>query len=312
MDSTLKKYRSSLNKLALCYFAALLSVTLCSITFSPIISGALGTTISSGETAFVSQFISRIFALLVLFPLMGRFLHLHLRDIVGSTKVEPAKLLQYVSVTLGIQGLAYALTSLLQRQIYGSTFSPAEMTVVVLNGYTIISVIRLVLLTPIFEEVLIRGFLLRLIAPYGKMFSIIVTASIFSIGHGNVWQTLTAFSLGLIFAYITLETGTVKYAIILHMAVNAVPVIEEFVGIFSPTLSVILLVAMYAVPGIAGLFFLIKQRSTIKQNLALEADNYISVPNRTRRFFCTPLIILLLLYLLYGYVLSIVNVVASI
>ena len=62
------------------------------------------------------------------------------------------------------------------------------------------------ILSPIVEEMLFRGIMLNKIRMYGDKVAIITTAV----------------GLGVIFAYVTLKTGTIKYSIILHIAINIV------------------------------------------------------------------------------------------
>ena len=81
-------------------------------------------------------------------------------------------------------------------------------------------VVSTVLLTPIVEELIFRKFVIDRIAKYGEGIAVIVSASIFAIAHGNFYQIFYAFGGGLIFGYLYLRTGKLRYSIILHMLVN--------------------------------------------------------------------------------------------
>ena len=81
-------------------------------------------------------------------------------------------------------------------------------------------IIVVVILTPIIEEFVFRGVLLDKLRRFGDKTAIIFTALVFGLFHGNFSQFFYAFALGLIFAYITIKTNTIRYSIVLHMLVN--------------------------------------------------------------------------------------------
>jgi len=80
---------------------------------------------------------------------------------------------------------------------------------------------------PIVEEVTYRGYVLRTIEKYGKVFAIVVSSILFGIMHGNLPQGMFAFAGGLVLGYVALEYSIV-WAIILHMFNNMV--LGNFLG----------------------------------------------------------------------------------
>lgn len=84
-----------------------------------------------------------------------------------------------------------------------------------------ISALILIIVAPIMEEIIFRGILYKKLIPYGAKVYIVFSSFVFALFHGNLFQIPYAFALGAIFAYITVITGTIKYSIILHMAINA-------------------------------------------------------------------------------------------
>ena len=76
------------------------------------------------------------------------------------------------------------------------------------------------IVAPVVEELMFRKILLNKLLPFGKKLSIIVSAFAFGLFHGNLYQMLYAFVLGIILAHITINSGTIKYAIILHVVIN--------------------------------------------------------------------------------------------
>ena len=76
------------------------------------------------------------------------------------------------------------------------------------------------ILSPIIEEMMFRGVMLNKLRRYGDKVAIITTAILFGLFHANFSQFFYAVALGIVFAYVTLKTGTIKYSIILHIVVN--------------------------------------------------------------------------------------------
>ena len=81
-------------------------------------------------------------------------------------------------------------------------------------------IVSAVILAPIMEELIFRKLILDRLAGYGPAVAMSVSALVFGLAHGNFYQFFYAFLLGLIFAYIYLRTGKVRYSMMLHMMVN--------------------------------------------------------------------------------------------
>ncbi len=77
-----------------------------------------------------------------------------------------------------------------------------------------------VIVAPVMEELVFRKFLLDRIAGYGHWTAMLVSGVIFGIAHGNFYQFFYAFGLGMVFAYIYLHTGKIRYTIGFHMIIN--------------------------------------------------------------------------------------------
>lgn len=81
-------------------------------------------------------------------------------------------------------------------------------------------VLFMVILAPVIEEYFFRKQLIDRMHPYGEKLSIVVSALIFGLIHGNLSQLFYAFALGLSFGYVYLKTGRLRYSIGLHMLIN--------------------------------------------------------------------------------------------
>lgn len=121
------------------------------------------------------------------------------------------------------------------------------------------------ILSPIIEEMMFRDVMLNKLRRYGDKVTIITTAVLFGLFHGNFSQFFYAVALGMVFAYVTLKTGTIKYSIILHIVVNIIGsiILPAVIGDGSNVVVVgcvgLLLLAIV----IVGLVLLIKNRKNI-------------------------------------------------
>ena len=88
------------------------------------------------------------------------------------------------------------------------------------NESILVSAIFVGILFPILEELLFRRLLCNRLLPLGEKKTIVISAAIFGLIHGNLYQFAYAFLIGLIFGYIYVKTGKIIYTIIFHCIIN--------------------------------------------------------------------------------------------
>jgi len=102
-----------------------------------------------------------------------------------------------------------------------------------MNNFTdyILSLIMLAILPAMFEETIFRGGLQNLLSRWWKMpiFSIVVTAVIFSVVHGSYFGFLSRAVLGFVLGWMYYRTGNLWLNIIAHAANNAFAVTMIYV-----------------------------------------------------------------------------------
>ena len=81
-------------------------------------------------------------------------------------------------------------------------------------------VLFMVILAPVIEEYIFRKQLIDRMHIYGGKLAVITSALMFGLFHGNLSQLFYAFALGLVFGYVYLKTGKLRYSIGLHMLIN--------------------------------------------------------------------------------------------
>lgn len=86
-------------------------------------------------------------------------------------------------------------------------------------------IFSLVIIAPIYEEVVFRGILLKGMASrMNPKLALVVSALFFAILHMNIPQGINAFLLGLIIGAIYLDTGSIYLSILAHLVNNSVGV----------------------------------------------------------------------------------------
>lgn len=97
------------------------------------------------------------------------------------------------------------------------------------------SILLLVIVAPVTEELLFRGVILRGLAMrVGSGVAVLVSALLFALVHLNPWQFLTAFPLGLLLGWWYLRTGSLTPCILGHALLNGLFVVVSRVDLGVP------------------------------------------------------------------------------
>ena len=177
-----------------------------------IIIGALNSNIIDNFNSFT--ILSAICNYILPFPI---FIYL-------MRKIDSTITLMWIGNILGL-----AITAII------SFFTPFEVinpVQTLINSTDIwLNLFLISIIGPIFEEILFRKLLIDRSIKYGAKVSILLSALIFGLIHGNLNQFFYAFLLGGFFAYVYIKTGEIKYTITLHIIVNMMgSVVSLFVG----------------------------------------------------------------------------------
>lgn len=83
---------------------------------------------------------------------------------------------------------------------------------------------------PIFEEWLCRGVILRgLLTKMKPGWAITVSALFFAVIHGNPWQALNAFIIGMVMGFVYYRTGSLLLTMIIHFINNGTSVVMSHI-----------------------------------------------------------------------------------
>lgn len=132
-------------------------------------------------------------------------------------KLKPVEVLSWVLIALPVM---YVCTYLVEMLIDKMNINPTmiESALVFDNSLIgkILFFVEIAILPAILEEILFRKVMLNGAKKHGTVFGIIFTSIMFGMIHMNIPQALNAMLIGIIFAYITIKTGTILPAMILH------------------------------------------------------------------------------------------------
>lgn len=130
--------------------------------------------------------------------------------------------LKYLCITFTLMWIGNItgtiITNLLSFTIQNDIANPIQNLI---NSTDLwLNLILISLICPIFEEVIFRKILIDRTIKYGPLASILVSAIIFGLIHGNLNQFCYTVLVGGFFAYVYIKTGQIKYSIGLHIILN--------------------------------------------------------------------------------------------
>lgn len=146
----------------------------------------------------------------------------------NNTAFSPQVSILSILCALGVSGIVTAggeaLNSVLQRMSF----------LVVRSGDTLPAVPAAIFLyllrlcvTVVLEEVLLRGFLLRIFRKHGDAFALMMTAVVSGLIAGSLTGDLAQFTMGLVYGYLMLRTGSLLVTIAGHLFCAFWPVVLQ-------------------------------------------------------------------------------------
>lgn len=146
---------------------------------------------------------------------------------IKTQKIEKKSLsakqfLEYVCITITLMWIGN-ITGLIVTALIGTFMQSTIVNPVqelINNTHILFNILVISIIGPIFEEVIFRKMLIDRTIKYGARVSIILSAVLFALFHGNLNQFFYAFLMGAFFAYVYVKTGKITYSIMLHFIIN--------------------------------------------------------------------------------------------
>jgi membrane protease YdiL (CAAX protease family)/cbb3-type cytochrome oxidase subunit 3 len=229
----IKDYKTVSFKLGLMMTVFFMSMAVCSFIVRWIYADY------TDELGVTSAYILRLVMSVIFLYLIpsGAGLLIFRQSKIGLWYKKPARLAKAIGNFPAVYGLGqltnflalfimwiYSVTRSLsiEQETLERSFAPME-SLFPPNIYCAIALfVYAVFAAAIFEEFMCRGIMLDALKPYGNGFAIIITGFLFGIMHGNFHQFSYAFVVGIVLAYITIQTGTILAATILHALFNSI------------------------------------------------------------------------------------------
>lgn len=132
-----------------------------------------------------------------------------------------------IILAIGCSVLFFLLLDKCLDPIFDSVFPMSaadyQETITVLKLSPVANFIRVCLLAPIIEEILMRGYVLGgLQNNYGVETALVVSTFLFALLHFNFVQTLSALICGLILGLLYINTGSLFCCILAHFLYNSI------------------------------------------------------------------------------------------
>jgi membrane protease YdiL (CAAX protease family) len=168
--------------------------------------------------ASIAGIIAGSFALLI-----ARGTRLFTEDLTRvNQRISIVDLMKMMGLILGFNAIVSLAPLLLDMFLQIINVSPGEAETDFFVAYmNLPGLLYVVILGPIFEEIMFRGAILRSLQPYGSNFAIVMSSLLFGAYHLVLSQGVFAFFVGLMLAYCTLRFS-IKWSMLLHVVNNAI------------------------------------------------------------------------------------------
>lgn len=208
-------------------------------------------------------------------------------------------------VGLVINTFLTAVTTLITKLFSagGTTIPTADFSVDSPNAKAIIlTILYLVVVAPISEEIVFRGLILKALSPFGKKNAILLSAVLFALMHKNIPQAVGAFAIGIIFAIVDTKANSIVPSIIMHSLNNMLPCLMNInSSVKSPAITIAYNILVDAIV-LLGIFITIvkgRQLFNLKEEIASE-NSALSEKQKRMTVFLNPVILVYIAILLFS------------
>ncbi len=159
----------------------------------------------------------------------------------------------------------------------------------------LINIIATAFFPAFLEELTMRGMVMGMLRKKGDGFAIVCSAFIFGIMHANFEQIVFAFFVGLILGYITVKSGSIWPAIVVHFLNNLISVAFSYLTGLDNLITSVLFTAIFVLLTVFAVMGLNKLQKIDTDYLKMPSDGEISPIKKTVWFLTSPVIIISIL-----------------
>ncbi len=192
----------------------------------------------------------------------------------------------------------------------GTTIPTADFSVDKASALAIITtILYLVIIAPISEEIVFRGLILKTLSPFGKRNAVVISALLFALMHKNIPQAVGAFAIGIIFATVDTKANSIVPSIIMHSLNNLLPCLVNInSSINSTVITIIYNALVYAIVIVGITITILKGRQILSLKAETESERS-ALPESKKRIeiFLNPFILIYIGILIYSIIASIIK-----
>lgn len=158
------------------------------------------------------------------------------------------------------------------------------------------------------EEIVFRSYVQGCLAPCGTTASVVVSAALFALFHGNILQVPFAFLMGLILGWLFARTGSILPSVVLHFGNNLMAVLIDYLSVKYPDLqggAVMLAFSTAVLLGVVGLAALLTRKNSAVFTTGGNGWSRLSVTNRVAASFSSPFLLFAVVWLVTRLVVSV-------
>ncbi len=195
-----------------------------------------------------------------------------------TKKPTAKKLLLYVALAIGCYLLFYPIVTVVNSVIY-KFFPSNDLKYNLTTTNYFISIISMVILPAIAEELIFRGIIFKGLQKHSNTFAIIVSAVMFALFHLSLEQTIYPILMGIVLAVIMCHENNIIYCIAIHFVNNFITLTLKYfnISLVFKHWSYYLVALVCAVIFITLSIFIIKKLKTSKQKIEGEHKAYFII-----------------------------------
>ena len=149
------------------------------------------------------------------------FMYLNKYEIEKTKKVYTTEKLKSTLILFIIANIVIYLVSISSKYLLHEFNEQNIVQYFKHNKITELEVLNIIVVVPIFEEIVFRGLFYKLLRSYFSIVpSMLISSIIFSIVHENILVLIVLFSLGLILCYSYERNKSIIYPIVIHSLFN--------------------------------------------------------------------------------------------
>lgn len=164
----------------------------------------------------------------------------------------------------------------------------------------VVSFCRIVVVAAFVEEIAFRGYIMQNLRKFGDGFAVAMAALVFALMHCNLIQAPFALIVGFALGYLSIKTGTLWTAVIIHALNNSFSLVVSYLsGSVEEKLlnySVSLLIYLLIFAGIFSFIAFVRKANSIP---SFKTRTALSAPSKVFTYLTTPTMLIAIALMLY-------------